>query len=184
MSDLTRYFLQQACAVAQQSPDPSTQNGAVLVDSLVQGPLNGDTDNGWRANPIVLASGCNEYPVYVNYGEGYEERFERPLKYSFIEHAERNALYDAAFEGIRTRNLIMLSPWAACADCARGIIQCGISELITLKPEEVNDRWDSSIGVAMTMLKEAGVKVTYFEGKVFDEHNQITLRRNGETWLP
>ena len=173
-------YLQIACQVARNSPDPSTQNGSVLVKTVF-----GNTDKGFNRNPTLVASGYNTYPTGVGYGDEFPERMVRPLKYAFIEHAERNSLFDAARFGIQTQGLIMVCPWAACSDCARAIIQCGIHELITLKPEQENDRWDDSIKAAMTMLSEAGVEVTYYEGQVFDAHDHTnTLRRNGEVWKP
>jgi len=149
--DEQREFLQIACNIAQRSPDPSTQNGSVLVKTHF-----GDVDSGFKRDPTLVASGFNTFPFKV---ELAEERFERPIKYAFIEHAERNSLFDAAKFGIQTQGLIMVCPWAACADCARAIIQCGIHELVTLKPLEVdtNPRWDDSINIAMTMLKEAEI---------------------------
>ncbi len=183
MSNLTldeqREFMQIACNIAQHSPDPSTQNGSVLVKTEF-----GNTDTGFKRNPTLVASGYNTFPLMV---EQHKDRFERPIKYAFIEHAERNSLFDAAKVGIQTQGLIMVCPWAACSDCARAIIQCGIHELITLRPAEAdtNVRWDDSISVAMTMLQEAQVQVTYFDGPVFtNEEEGVTLLRNGMAWCP
>lgn len=178
--DEQKEFLQIACNIAQRSPDPSTQNGSVLVKTIF-----GNSDNGFKREPTLVASGYNTFPTRVEYGVGFEERLERPVKYSFIEHAERNSLYDAARFGIQTHGLVMVCPWAACTDCARGIIQCGIHEVVTLKPEGPNERWDDSIDKAMTMFREAGVEVTYFEGRVFDgNHNDVTLLKDGKSWTP
>lgn len=178
--DEQKEFLQIACQVARNSPDPSTQNGSILVKTIF-----GNTDRGFNRNPTLVASGYNTFPSGVGYGDEFPERMNRPVKYTFIEHAERNSLYDAARFGIQTQGLIMVCPWAACSGCARAIIQCGIHEVVTLRPEAENTRWDDSIKAAMMMLSEAGVEVTYFDQQVFDEHNETNiLRRNSEVWKP
>lgn len=60
------------------SPDPSSQIGVVIV------PL--------ASHKRVMA--CNTFPERVT------PRLERPEKYAFIEHAERNGIYHAAKYGI------------------------------------------------------------------------------------
>lgn len=150
---------------ATESPDPSTQNGAILVA--------GD-------EALLATAACNEFPAGVNYTP---ERWERPLKYEVIEHAERNAIFEAARLGIGTEGLTLVCAWAACSDCARAIIQAGLSELVTLAPEGVtHGHWGDSIDIAMVMLREAGVKVTYLPGTDFAD--APPLRRNGQPWSP
>ena len=121
---LTAYF-------ALRSPDPSTQNAAVIMQS----------------NDCIIPAtlSVNKFPRGVLYEP---ERWERPIKYSYIEHAERNAIYAAARLGIPTAEKTLVCPWAACADCARAIIQSGISRLITLAPREddTHDRWQVVMG--------------------------------------
>jgi dCMP deaminase len=155
-----------ALIAAERSPDPSTQNGAVLVD---------------RQGRVVWGTqACNEFPAGVRY---LEERWERPAKYGWIEHAERNCLYAAARLGIATSGLTMVCPWAACSDCARGIAQAGIVRLVTLEPEtsETNERWDASIAQAMTILDEASVEIMFTRDQFGD---MGTLLRNGKPWTP
>ncbi len=159
---LDKWYMQKAWNCAEKSPDPSTQTGAVVVH-----------------NNHVWGIGCNEFPrgVTVN-----EERLVRPLKYDFIEHAERNAIYQA---GIECQGATMYALWGACADCARGIIQSGIVELVAhrfyLRDEHdiSNDRknWSGSISTAFTMLEEAGVSVRYTDVSVFPDR---TILFNGE----
>ena len=173
-------FLQIACNVAKNSPDLSTQNGAVLVKTTF-----GNSDSGFRRNPTLVESGYNRFPVGVNSDINLvSERFQRRLKYTFTEHAERNCLYDAARFGIQTQGLILVCSWITCSDCARGIIECGIHEIITLKPKWEHKAWDDSIANANIMLNEAGIKITYFEGKLFDDKEQVTLLFNGKKWMP
>ena len=71
------YFYDMANLVAKKSKDQSTQIGAVIVVP----------DNEIRS--IIY----NSFPSGIN--DDLQERQERPEKYYWIEHAERNALYNA-----------------------------------------------------------------------------------------
>jgi dCMP deaminase len=108
--------------------------------------------------------GVNEFPRYIH---PYPERLISPEKYSWIEHAERNSLYFAANRGIRTRGLIMVCPWVACTDCARGIVQAGIVEVIShnFDLHSTVPHWEDSIGKALQMFKEAAVEYREIDGK-------------------
>lgn len=136
-----RMYLYEAYLYAQgNSKDPSTWNGAVIV--------------GYD----VIAQGANHFPNGVVESS---ERWERPLKYSFVEHAERNAIYDAASEGEATKGKRMFCPWFACADCARAIVQSGIVSVTGLKkPFDLTpDHWIESVLIGHQILKEGGVVV-------------------------
>src|SRR4051812_44655189 len=61
------------------STDPSTQNGAVLVHNMGKG-----------RERVVVANGANHFPAGVKESP---ERWERPAKYAWVEHAERNAIF-------------------------------------------------------------------------------------------
>lgn len=156
-------LLKMAYVAAQESNDPSTQNAALLVDE----------------NGIMVAHDINRFPNKVL---ETKERWERPLKYKIIEHAERNVLYGAARNGTKTDGLIMICPWAACSDCARGIIQAGISILITHKQahDRSPDFWSQEIGIAFQMLEEAGVEVIMYDGKI----GVSNVLHSGEPWSP
>ena len=47
------------------------------------------------------------------------DRFERPMKYLYFEHAERNAIFTAARHGIRTEGATLYVQALPCVDCAR-----------------------------------------------------------------
>lgn len=112
----------------------------------------------------------------------FSERWERPGKYKFIEHAERNAIYAASRVGRFISGLTMVSPWAACSDCARGIIQAGIIRLVRHK--QASDRssefWLEEIRVADMMLREANVEIVDVDWTFGD----IEVRHSGELWHP
>lgn len=156
-------FLKAAYKVAEKySTDPSTQNGAILV-----------------RNGRILTFGANHFPRGV---EEKPERWERPQKYEFVEHAERNVIYKAAREGITCDDTTMYVPWYACADCGRAIIQAGITRVVghMLPEHENNPRWKESIARALEMLEEAGVKCDYLKGKIGD----VQIRMSGEIVEP
>lgn len=151
-------WMKMALLTAKASPDPATQNGAVLLV----------TDG-----EFVRSS--NEFPFGVSY---LAERWERPTKYSYVEHAERNTYYKAASLGLRTQGSTLVCPWAACHDCARAIIQSGSIRLVRLQLSEsctTNVRWQESMYHADTMMIEAGIEIVEL-----DLRFSITLRRDGE----
>lgn len=79
--DVQQDLLKQAYEFAKKSNDMSTQNAAFLVDE----------------DGKIYVREINRFPDGV---KETAERWERPLKYKFVEHAERNAIYAAARKGI------------------------------------------------------------------------------------
>mgnify|MGYP001597140018 CR=1 FL=1 len=148
-------FIRLAYTLALTSDDPITQNGAVVAYGVG-----------------LLTGGVNAFPKGV---KSSVERWESPAKYQYVEHAERNVIYSAARQGIATRGLTMYCPWFACPDCARAIIQSGISEVVGhVVPERGATKWDDGIKVAYQMFDEAGVKYRHVECKI-----GVRVRLNG-----
>lgn len=142
MKNIHKRFMKLAEHIATWSKDTSTKCGAVIIDP----------DNR------VISTGYNGFPI--NADDGIKSRYERPQKYLYTEHAERNAIYSAAKIGVSTNNCSMFIMWFPCADCARAIIQSGISTLVCFKPEP-NYKWDEHFKVAEELLKECGVNIVY-----------------------
>lgn len=120
-----RYFIQLAMAVATKSKDPSTKVGCVLVGPEQQ----------------VLSTGYNGFPRGVrDYDRNHMEdksildpdRWARPAKYAFVEHAERNAVFNAARHGIALRGAVAYLNFEPkpCEGCARALIQSGIIAVV------------------------------------------------------
>lgn len=114
----------------------------------------------------ILTLGYNGMPRGVD--ESIEERWERPTKYDFTEHAERNAIFNSARTGTSLRGSICVVTLFPCCDCARGIIQSGAQMVVTLDPFETSDpeaidRWGSRWKTSIAMLKEANVQIEYLE---------------------
>jgi len=148
--------------LAAQSPDPSTQNAACLT-------YGGDD---------LFALAVNDFPNDVVKSP---ERWERPTKYHFVEHAERNVIYQAARSGLITRGATMVAVWASCHDCARAIIQAGITTVVRYKSPHHNSHWDDSIESAEQMFAEANIRVITLDQPIDDIP---PILRNGELWTP
>lgn len=138
-------FMSLALQVADWSKDRSRKVGCVIV-----GPNN-----------EVRATGYNGFPRRVD--DAPAERHERPAKYLWTEHAERNAIFNAAFAGIGLAGCRMYVPWYPCIDCARAIVQVGIGELVALEPDWDEPQWGEGFKVARQMFAEAGVDVRYLD---------------------
>lgn len=141
------YFMNLVRMTAMRSPDPSTKTGAVIVSQ----------------EGVILSTGYNGLPRSV---EHKPEFFERPLKYKYIEHAERNAIYNATRSGAILKGAKMYASFMSCAECMRAIIQCGITEYIfdaAGQAEMVySGRWDETEEISPHMAAMAGVKVTQY----------------------
>lgn len=129
--------LARAIQIARYSPDPVTQTAALIYK-----------------DDEFISFGYNRMPDGVN---EFDYRWQED-KYFYVEHAERNAIYQAAKLGKSTVGATMYAPYAACHDCARGIIQAGIRTLVHY-PFEIPERWQKSIKIGSVMLREALVEV-------------------------
>jgi len=150
--------LQQLASIAWFSDDPRTQNAAVVVD----------TETHFRYG-IALNS-------VTYHTEDEDERVKTGLKATYVEHAERAAIYRAAKEGWSCDGCEMHALWAACPDCARAIISSGITAVHTCEATyaATPERWRLTVRRGLAMLEEAGVEV------VFHRNIGISILFNGE----
>lgn len=149
------WFMKIMYLVAQKSKDPSTKIGAVLV-----------------RDKRIVSVGYNGLPRGVN--DDVPERSQRPIKYNFYEHGERNCLYAAGRYGISTDGTIMYTNGIPCTDCARGVIQSGVSKVVVHKPyeelsskaqqEKLREQWKGHNEISTTMFNESGVKLEIYDG--------------------
>lgn len=141
-----KYFIEMAMLVSGKSKDPSTKVGCIIV-----GP-----------DREIRSTGFNGFPRGVN--ERNDARWERPAKYKWVEHAERNAVYNAARTGASLKGCTAYLNWEPipCADCSRAFAQAGIVEIVG------PDIPFAGVGTGThyhldecvtTMLAEAGVKM-------------------------
>ena len=136
-------FLELAELIASWSKDPSTKTGAVVI-----GP-----------DKEIRATGYNGLVRKVD--DSIPERMERPTKYDFFEHAERNAVYNACLTGASLKGCTMYCTLTPCTDCARAIIQTGIKRVITYeykqKDDDPKNTWRDKLNYSAQMFKEAGI---------------------------
>jgi len=99
-----------ATTISFWSEDDSTKVGAVIVK-----------------DDRIVSVGYNGFCRGVD--QTLSERHERPTKYLFFEHAERNAIYNAGRD-LHGATMYMNFHPCPCADCTRAIIQSGISTVI------------------------------------------------------
>ena len=155
--DWDEYFMGVAILSAKRSKDPGTQVGACIVtpDRRIVGV-------GYNGLP----TGCSddEFP-WDREGDFLNS------KYAYVCHAELNAILNS------TKNLkgctiyVDLFP---CNECAKSIIQCGISEIVYLSDKY--DNTDSNIA-SKKLLNAANVKLRQLDPK-FDELI-LNFRKNG-----
>jgi dCMP deaminase len=146
------YFMRHVYLVASKSKDTRTKIGAVLV-----------------RNKRVISEGYNGLPQGVN--DNAVERYERPEKYFWFEHGERNAIFSCARHGIDTLGTTMFTQGIPCADCARAVIQAGVKEVVIHKQwsnkrtqaDMTAANWRRGLGHSETMFQEAGILVREFD---------------------
>jgi dCMP deaminase len=138
MNKWDQRFLDLAEHVALWSKDPRTKVGAVIVDEKKR----------------VVSVGYNGFPRGVfDFDDRYEDR---PTKHLFVAHAERNALDNAP---LMVDGCTIYVPLLPCNECAKSIIQKGITKVVTYEPERdgAGFNWD----ITKLMFSEAGVELVY-----------------------
>lgn len=105
--------MEVALLLSTWSKDTSTKTGAIVI-----GP-----------DKEIRATGYNGFVRGVD--DDKADRYERPIKYDFFEHAERNAIYNACLTGTSLKGCTMYASHPPCVDCARAIIQAGIKRVYT-----------------------------------------------------
>jgi len=142
------YFLGIAEQVKLKSKDEKTKIGAVIVGE----------DNE------ILSTGYNSFPRGLI--DTKPERQERPEKYFWFEHAERNAIYNAARVGTPLKGAsIYLTSGLPCMDCARGIVNSGIKNVFCKSVCTTNnkDMWEDQQKRSMELLNECGINVYFYD---------------------
>lgn len=133
------YFMGIASLSAMRSKDPSTQVGACIV--------NGDKR--------ILSMGYNGMPRQCSDDEFPWDRDGSSLnsKYLYVCHAELNAILNCA--GGNVRGCTVYTTLFPCNECAKAIIQSGISEVVYMSDKYAES--DSTLA-AKKMFDTAGVK--------------------------
>jgi dCMP deaminase len=141
------YFINIAEQVKLKSKDNNTKIGVVLVGK----------------NNEIVSTGYNSFPRGIN--DDVVERQEKPEKYFWFEHAERNCIYNAARIGVSTLGTTMyMTCGISCADCARAIISAGVEKIVLRSGKgAMSPKWQESAERSNQMFKEAGIVVEFFD---------------------
>lgn len=133
-------YMALAKEVSTWSKDPSTQVGTVAVGSKGQ----------------VLSQGYNGFPRGIN---DDKSRLEvRETKYKYIVHAEMNCIFNATYNGISLDgSTLYVYGLPICSECAKGIIQVGVKQVIMPKMD-VPDKWSESFKLTKSMFEETNVE--------------------------
>lgn len=99
--------MKMAHDLKELSPDSQTKVGALLLSS--KGNIIAGSYNGFVQDAID-----NILPD------------TRPDKYEYMQHAERNMVYNCANEGIRTRGTYIVCTLSPCLECLRACYRSGI----------------------------------------------------------
>ncbi len=146
------YFMSVALLSGKRSKDPSTQVGACIVNK----------------NNIIESIGYNGLPKGCSDDEFPWDKEGETLntKYPFVVHGELNAILNAKGKDLSgCRIYVALFP---CNECAKAIIQSGISEVIYLSDKYANT---DPVRASKLMFKCAGVKLTQLKAT----HEKIEL---------
>ena len=146
------YFMSVALLSGKRSKDPSTQVGACIVNK----------------NNIIESIGYNGLPKECSDDEFPWDKEGEALNttYPFVVHGELNAILNAKGKDLSgCRIYVALFP---CNECAKAIIQSGISEVIYLSDKYANT---DSVRASKLMFKCAGVKLSQLKAT----HEKIEL---------
>ena len=137
------YFMGIALLSAERSKDAGTQVGACIVSQD-----NKILTVGYNGMPC----GCHDDDMPWGREGGMLES-----KYAFVCHAELNAILNA---GVSLKGAKCYTTLFPCNECAKALIQSGISEVIYL-----SDKYADTEGTIASkkMFNMVGVKLTPYE---------------------
>lgn len=150
--DWDSYFMAMLPNIAARSKDPRTKTGCIVV-----GP-----------NHEIRTTGYNGFPRGVV--DTLPERWDRETgeKYFWVEHAERNAFYNAARCGAATDGCTLYVSWLPCMECGRAIIQSGVKRVVVDKAGQTANasaKWYADHARIEGLLSEGGVTVEWWVAK-------------------
>lgn len=149
------YFMSVALLSGKRSKDPNTQVGACIVNK----------------NNVIESIGYNGLPKGCSDDEFPWEKEGEMLntKYPFVVHAELNAILNAKGKDLSGCKIyVALFP---CNECAKAIIQSGISEVVYLSDKYANT---DSVKASKMMFKCAGVELR----QLVPSYKEINLSLN------
>lgn len=128
------------------SKDPHTKVGCILL-----------TPDFSR----ILSTGINGFPRGLD--DNNPQRWERPQKYNFVCHAESNGIANAARTGTPLDGAIIVVTKFPCSNCAKLLIQSGISKIYTVKGDYTHPVWGDDIKISEEMFNELGIEINIID---------------------
>ncbi|MHA1759108.1 MAG: deoxycytidylate deaminase [Candidatus Heimdallarchaeota archaeon] len=125
----TDYFMMLANDISTRSLDSDSKFGCIAVGQ----------------NNQILSTGYNGPPRQIN---DNDVPLTRPEKYIWMEHAERNCIYNAAMHGISLKDCTFYVTGVPCIDCLRAMYQVGASRIVfdsCRKAHSQNADWEKFI---------------------------------------
>ncbi len=105
---------------------------------------------------------CNTFPRGVR---DLEERHLGDGRFVWMEHAERNAIFEAARRGLPTEGATLATTFFPCIDCARAIVQSGIAYLCTPEPDLADPVWGEAFLRSRVIIEEGAVTMRFVSAK-------------------
>lgn len=138
--DWHHYFMEIAKQVATRSNCIKRKTGAIIVKDkrIISSGYNGTPRGIKNCNE----GGCPRCNSWIDSGKALDE--------CFCSHAEENAIVQAAYHGITTKDASLYTTFSPCLTCAKMIINSGIKEVYYNTNYPLNEN-------AKKLLKEAGV---------------------------
>ena len=128
-------FLSLSRTISDWSKDPSTKCGSVIT----------------RPDNTICSLGFNGFPSKI---DDDDRLLDRNIKYSLIIHAEMNAILSAKENLVGYT--IYVWPQIPCSNCAKHIIQTGITRVV-YGDKLLPPNWEEDSKVTKEMFIESGV---------------------------
>lgn len=135
-------FMDLACHIAGWSSYPGRKVGAVIVDD----------------RRTVVGHGYNGCPRGCV--DDDSNKYLPETKYLFACHAEQNAIWNANKPVLGCTIYVM---WFPCADCAKAIIQSGITTVVAKIPDFDDPDWGAHFRAALQMFHETQTVIRWYD---------------------
>tara|TARA_R110000765_G_scaffold395227_3_gene488962 strand:- start:508 stop:1005 length:498 start_codon:yes stop_codon:yes gene_type:complete len=148
-TEADKFYLNLAYGQRIYSDDPKSKK---IVQSGVGAVIVGKSG--------VLAKSANVLPPAL---KSHHTAFDRTIseheRYSYIEHAERAAIFKALLAGKDLDGSTIYCTRFPCSDCARAIAWTGITRAVFANGYTGEARWLESQKAALHILRKTGVTV-------------------------
>jgi dCMP deaminase len=103
----------------------------------------------------VLSVAANGAPFALH--ENHRWMLEPANREAWVEHAERNAIYQAARNGVVLGGSIAVVNWLPCMPCARAVALAGATHVLCLEPDWNDANWAADFAKVVDGLDKMNV---------------------------